>query len=348
LKENSQNLTHFRASYDPDFKEKAFVEKTIAAWQQGCKAFTLYTSGSTGTPKSIVLSPALLEWSIKNTQLSLGLTEAQNQIYVLCCLPVQKTGGFMQLIRALHLNWHIHFTNPTSKPNLDLLMGHQQIDLVSLTPMQLEYVIQNTVDYFQNIKHVLIGGAAISSTLNSQIYQLRSTSKTLFWETYGMTETASHIALRQIGKDTYFKPQKGVRLSTDANEQLIISIPELNIIVGTNDVVEKHTDGFALLGRTDDVINSGGLKLHPAMLEPQIKKVLNGLGITYNFYLGKQMDKIFGEMAVLVLEGKRGLIDDQLLMTLKEQLPPYQHPKKIVWVEKISYTDTGKVKRLPL
>lgn len=344
MTENSQKVTQFDASYSSTFKEREFVESVIHEWQKGSPLFTLYTSGSTGKPKKIELSRTLLLWSAEATFSALNLQNHEGQLSVLCCLPVQKTGGFMQLIRALQFGWHIHFIPPSSNPNEELHNYDSLFDLSSFTPTQLLQVLESDEALLAPQTAILIGGAAISPALEAEIKFLSKKTITPFWETYGMTETASHIALRQIGKDQYFKPQLGVELST-LGEQLCIAIPALDFSIQTNDIVKLHPDGFEIIGRSDDAINSGGIKIHPAILEPIIKQVLQSAGFDRDFYVSKKTDKKLGEKAILVIEGTPMKDSEHLLEIIKRAVPAYHNPKEIIYVDRVEYTDTGKLIR---
>jgi O-succinylbenzoic acid--CoA ligase len=345
LMENSLKVTLFSPTYSSDFEQKAFVEKVIADWNSRSESFNLQSSGSTGLPKTIALSRELLVWSAESTRIALQLD--RHILYsVFCCLPVTKTGGFMQLIRALHFGWRIHFENPTSHPTEQMTMD-THVDLISLTPQQAQNSLAIHAELLATAKAILIGGAPITSQLLKVITQFTQKTKVNVWQTYGMTETASHIAIQKIGQDTYFKPQPGVDISLD-NDQLCIAISELNFYSKTSDIATLHPDGFELLGRADDVINSGGVKIHPAIIEPLISEQLLEAGIKRPFYLSKKTDKTLGEKAVLVMEGTPIKEGSFVLEMLKRALPPYHHPKEIVFVDHIAYTDTGKVKREPV
>jgi len=344
LTENRQSLTLFRATYAANFKEKEFVESTIHQWQNGANYFTLITSGSTGRPKDIRLYRELLIWSAESTKTAI---KSSGNETLICCLPVTKTGGFMQLVRSLHLGWQIHFINPQMSSILEHLENSSSYNQTSLTPTQLKTILNNNLETLKSFNDILIGGSPIDKELEEQLKEIGKMTMTTFYETYGMTETASHVALRKVGSDNYFKPQPGVQLSLE-DEQLCIAIPRLDFFIKTNDVVKLHPDGFKVLGRSDDVINSGGLKIHPMLLEPEIALVLKESGIERPFYITSQKNKEYGQQAVLVMKGPPVKNKPHLLEILKRALPAYHNPKNIIFVDAIEYTDTGKIKRLTL
>jgi O-succinylbenzoic acid--CoA ligase len=327
-------------SFSDSFQQKDFVLHLAERWAAKDSHFNLTSSGSTGTPKPVQLKRTLLEWSAKQNHAFLDLKDEG----ILCCLPVEKTGGFMQIIRALIYDWPIHFEEPTANP-LENLKPHEY-SFTSFTPMQLQHVFETDAHQLKTFKNILIGGAAVSDHLEKSIHNFNTHFPTvIFWETYGMTETASHVGLRNISKnEPFFTPLNGVEISS-ANDCLFIAIPEVDLQFQTNDLVEITNDKFAILGRSDNAINSGGVKILPEVIEPKIKEVLLSLRIDRPLYLTKKTDTSLGEKAVLILEGVPITDTTFILEILKRELPAYHAPKEILFVDEIDYTDTGKVIR---
>lgn len=329
-------MTKFNVSYSPNFRDKKLVEEIINKWNNGAKKFNLSSSGSTGLPKEISLDRELLIWSSEGTRRAILLRNER----VLCCIPVNKIGGFMQLIRALIFGWNIHFEVPSSRPFRAL--QNQSFTLSSLTPQQIKASLKYDAGKLAKIDKVLIGGAPLDPATTDQLKELGN----LYWETYGMTETASHIALKQIGRANYFKPQDGV-LTSQKEGCLMIKIPTLNLFIQTNDIVHIKSDAsFEIIGRKDNVINSGGIKIHPTIVEDHIKKILKSKNIQNDFYITKKNDPRLGEIAVLIVDKSPIINDLQLLSELKQSLSKYTAPKEIIYVNKISYTETYKKIRL--
>lgn len=250
----------------------------------------------------------------------------------------------MQLIRALHFGWEIYFVSPKSNP----FEGEEtsEYSFTSVTPMQLDVVLNENPESLVSFKNILVGGAKIGADLLQKIQKWNDSSRnTTIWETYGMTETASHIALKNLTKnEAYFKTQEGVKVNSK-EDRLGIEIKELNLNLDTNDLAELHEDGFAILGRRDNVINSGGIKIHPESIEPQIADILESIRIFRPFYLSSIPDKLLGEKLILILEGTPITDAGFILEILKRELPAYTNPKEMFFVKKIETTDTGKLKR---
>ena len=337
--ENTEDQVAFKAIYSNNFIEKAWVERVISAWRNDAKLYTLNTSGSTGLPKQIQLERRVLRWSAEATKNSLNLDNEQ----IFCCLPVQKTGGFMQLIRALCFNWEIHFVNASNNPFKGEDLANYT--LTSLTPSQLSTILKNG-DELCKFRNVLIGGAPIPKETSELLKQWNEKNpQTTFWETYGMTETASHVALKNLSRgEVQFKPQNGVELETN-NGKLLIRIKALGLVVHTNDIVKIVDDGFEIVGRADNVINTGGIKLHPEIIEPQIAEILKSIGIERIFYMTSKKDENLGDMAVLVMEGVPIADTHFVLETLKRELPTYNNPKEILYKDALAFTNTGKLVR---
>ena len=331
-------MTKTGITFSHDFQDIEYVNQVVHSWEQGAQSFQLKTSGSTGIPKPLTLSRKLLVWSVKGTKASLRLDDHQK---ILCCLPIRKTGGFMQLIRALYLEWDIHFINPSANPLKGINGG--QFTLTSFTPMQLENSLEHE-EVLRSISNVLVGGAPVHPELVLKLVSLPNT----YWETYGMTETASHIALRQIGRDSEFIPMQGVQVNTKDN-RLKIGIESLGIALLTNDIALIDKEGnFKIFGRVDDIINSGGLKIYPIELESKIQSILTEAGFTATFYVSHLPDQLLGQKVILIMEQSEEIDRKILLSTLKATLDKPYIPKGIYWVEHILRTDTDKLIRRPL
>ncbi|MBC7426323.1 MAG: AMP-binding protein, partial [Bacteroidia bacterium] len=236
---------------------KEYANRFLKDWDNGERIFTLTTSGSTGIPKNIELKREFLEISAKATADHLHLDSREN---IFCCLPVNKMGGLMMLVRAKVLGCNIEICDPVSDPMV-LLDEFHKFTFVSLVPLQLYEIFKNqeSINKLNRFKNVLIGGAEIDKQLELKVRQLHVTA----WHTYGMTETYSHIALRKLnGSETsdYFTPMEGVTIKRDERGCLMIkAVVTNNEFIITNDLAEINKEGnFKISGRFDLVINSGG------------------------------------------------------------------------------------------
>lgn len=330
------------------FPENEFEEKVISFlqdWFSDSKTVSVQTSGSTGIPKVFEIEKKRMLNSAKMTCDFLGLKEGDT---ALLCLPVQYISGKMMLVRAIERKLKVIISVPSSAPEIS-----ENLEFCAMTPLQ----VQNSLDKIHFIKNLIIGGAAVSEKLKSQISRELSTinhqPSTNIYETYGMSETLSHIALKQISpiQEEYFTVLNDVEISVDERNCLKIFAPKLNPeILQTNDIVElMHFDSaqcdkkqFKFLGRFDNVINSGGVKIFAEELESLVKKHIDRDLV----FLGKP-DETLGEKLVLVVEGEKDENLKSEILNLKFE-NKFHIPKEILFLEKFPRAENGKVLRKEL
>lgn len=286
------------------------------------------TSGSTGTPKQIAIPKQSFVESAMNTCNFLNLNRETN---ALLCIPVKYIGGKMMVIRALVAGYNLWIEEPSSSP---LSHFEKPCDFLAITPMQADNCLAESPEKFTKINHVIIGGGAVSQTF---IHQVKDYT-TQFYSTYGMTETVSHIAMQRLNgtkKSEVFELLPTYSVSLNNENCLVIDCPTLfPNKVTTNDVAQLFPNGFKWLGRKDNVINSGGIKLSPEAIESKIKKHHPEL----TFYITSKKDDALGEKVILVSE------KEIQFNFSKMELDKYQIPKEIL-IETITRTETGKIKR---
>lgn len=310
----------------------------IKEWFSESKTVKIQSSGSTGNPKIFDIEKSKMLNSAEMTCDFLDLKEGN---LALLCLPIEYISGKMMVVRSISRKLKLKIA-PTSLNPLENI--NSKIDFCAMTPLQVE----NSLEKIHLIKNLIIGGAAVSETLKQKISQTLKSSnfQTKIFETYGMSETLSHIALKQVypNQEDWFTVFEGVDISLDERGCLKIFAPKLNSdILQTNDLVEindkKH---FRFLGRIDNVINSGGAKIFPEELEKLVKKEIPNEIV----FLGLEDEKL-GQKLVLVIERKS---DENLKFKIQnlEFQKSFHKPKEIIFVEQIPRTPNGKVNRIEL
>ncbi len=301
----------------------------LMAWLSDNNTIALQTSGSTGTPKIITVSKAAMHASAERTGAFFKLRPGNS---ALLCLPIEYIAGKMMVVRALVLGLALDTIPPKTK--LDIKGKHY--DFTALIPMQAETNF-NTLHQF---KTVLIGGAPVSAQLRRKIAGKHSHCV----ETYGMTETLTHVAKRHITDPPKpFRTMPDVTFLVDHDNCLLLSVPYISgKIIHTNDVVERiEENSFHLLGRRDFVINSGGKKLFPEQLEEKLDGHL-----PYPFFFGGLPDALLGEKLVLYVEcpldKKESCIKAAKTVFDSEK---HQIPKEVICMNAFIYTDSGKLRR---
>ncbi|WP_308005325.1 AMP-binding protein [uncultured Chryseobacterium sp.] len=331
-----KNLNINQLSFETEFEIR--VKNFLNEWFSDSDTVKVQTSGSTGTPKVFDIEKSRMMNSAEMTCNFLGLKQGDT---ALICLPVEYISGKMMVVRSMMRKLKLIVTDPSVKPVETL---DQKIDFCAMTPLQVE----NSLDKLYLIKNLIIGGAAVSEDLKNKMQEALKTSdsENFIFETYGMSETLSHIGLKQIlpEPEEYFTVFENVEISLDERNCLRIYAPKLNPdILQTNDLVEiKNEKQFKFLGRIDNVINSGGAKIFPEQLEALVKKEIPN----EVFFLGID-DVSLGQKLIAVIEGEKS---DDLIKKIREiQFEKSFHkPKEIVFVEKIPRTPNGKINRIEL
>ena len=315
-------------------------------WLSGSNSFELQTSGSTGKPKTIILSRKTLEISAVNTVKALGLGLGDR---ALICISTRYIGGKMMLVRGFETGLVMTAVEPRSNP-FEEIFEELSFDFTSLVPLQLESILgsQTGYDRLNQMKCILVGGAPIAPKLEKVAQSIRAP----IYATYGMTETASHVALRLINgkqRSDLFQVMEGIEISQDSRKCLQIGAPQLlDTPLVTNDMVELvGNNQFRWLGRADNVINSGGLKIHPETVEVDVYKVLEPEAFNRRFFLTGMEDPRLGERLVMIIEGPK-LTDGEkakMLDMLRGDLDKHHSPKDLFFVPQFLETANGKIKR---
>lgn len=302
-------------------------------------SLTFSTSGSTGTPKLITAQKNHLQHSAKTTVSYLQIAQRSN---TLLCLPAEKIGGAMVIVRAIVQGLNLICIKPTATP-LEHLAG-VEVQFASFTPMQFFSITQNDTHFAtaQKINTILIGGSEVNHLLLSKTKLLHNHT----YATYGMTETLSHIALKRISHEPQllFKPLPGVELNTDTGGALVITAHQLGIHhLPTNDLVKLHPDqSFEWLGRKDNIINTGGLKVIPEELEEKLQAI-----IPFPFFIAGKPHEKLGQMVVIVVE-KRHLSSAEVGLwqkRIEKTIEPNFRPRQFWFAGAFIRTTTGKVIR---
>ncbi len=329
-----------KTNYEEIFKiDRAILENIdpeiinfLEFWESNSESLIVNTSGSTGIPKEIKLKRKTLITSAKYT---LEYFKLKNNSTFYCCLPVKYIGGKMMLVRAFVNKGQIIL----SKPSKNAVKGiNEKIDFSAMTSMQVEDSISKLG--FSNIKKLIIGGSSINGKLLEKIDDL----KTECYQTFGMTETASHIAVRKLNgsnKNLQYECLKHVKISTNSHGQMIINSPELDIkSLTTNDII-KITDYqlFKYIGRIDNIINTGGIKVNPEHLEYKLYKTI----LNNNFFIDKISDNYLGQKMILI--ALESIDINIILKAINKVKDKKKRPKAILITKQFIYTANNKIDR---
>lgn len=318
----------------------------IRKWFEEQSEFLLHTSGSTGKPKEILILKKQMEASALATDSVLNLA---NMKAALLCMNPEFVGGRMMLVRAIIFNWDIIVVSPQANP-FETLKNYSypnNIDFLALTPYQMKAVLQSSnKDVLEQFQAIILGGAPVDWALRQDLQNISAPT----YATYGMTETVSHIALQRLNGESqseYFQILEEVEIRQDDRSCLEIKAPvTLDKWIVTNDIVELlDSQRFKWLGRADNVVNSGGIKIQIEEVEKIIEKEFYKLNIKNRFFLAGIPNSNFGQILILFIEGKVNFSETDFLASIKTTLGKYKTPKQVYYLDKFLETATGKVNR---
>ncbi len=328
-------------------KHDPYVTSSLAFcrdWLLGNHSFKLSTSGSTGVPKSITINRNQMESSAAATKEFFGI-ELPSRL--LCCLNTDLVAGKMMLVRAMEWDSEVVLISPQKNP-LDAAWFDPKFDFSAMVPIQVGACLEDpiTLEHIKKIKHLIIGGAPTPTDIVGRIIK----EKLQVFQSYGMTETVSHIALAKIEEvNLLYKKLPSVTIGTDEEHRLWIEGPMAGHgRIQTSDIVDLvGQDSFIWLGRADFTINSGGIKIQPEQIENRISETIKSRYGNFRFLIAGLPDTVYGQKVVLLFENKT--ISDKeaelLLTDLQKILPKYHVPKEVIQLGKFIETKSGKVDR---
>lgn len=306
----------------------------LKEWYNSSKYMIAHSSGSTGTPKKLKIEKQRM---LQSALLTCQFLDLQRGDSALLCMNLKYIGAKMVVVRSLLAGLNLVEVKASGNPMVCI----DATDFAAMTPLQVFNSLQDPKQKVKlmAIRHLIIGGGSIDENLSKELSNFPNT----IWSTYGMTETLSHIALRQINGESaseWYTPFENVTISLSESQTLVINAPAVSkIILETNDIAEINDKGqFRILGRSDNIINSGGVKIQIEEVETILRDWIDA-----DFMITSVPDSKFGEIVVLLIKGENYL--DKIQEICNEKLPEYWIPKAIYSIPEIPYTETNKLNR---
>lgn len=330
----------FLREIPPAFAAQSSLHRQLAGflkeWFSPSPLLTLYTSGSTGVPKAITVRK---EQMMQSAAITCDYLKLKGGETALLCLPLDYIAGKMMVVRALYGGLHLLLAEPSGHPLAGI---GRQVDFAAMVPLQVYNSLQREEERerLASISRVIIGGGAIDPQLEESLGEFSNA----IYSSYGMTETVSHIALRKInGKDAdnYYTPLPGVSVRLSEEHTLVVNAPRVaDAPVITHDIAEMRTDGsFRILGRRDNVINSGGIKIQIEAVEKVLYPYISG-----PFAVTSVAHPKLGEALVLLITPASNPTHAREVCA--HQLSRLHQPQHILQVEAIPLTGNGKIDRI--
>lgn len=313
------------------------LEVFLSEWNNDSPFVHVQTSGSTGAPKPMLAEKRRMLASARITNDFLGLHEGDT---ALLCMSLDYIAGKMMVVRSMERGLKLLTVEPSGHPlnHCQSAIDDCKIDFAAMVPMQVYNTLQvpEERERLMGIRHLIIGGGAIDDALGAELKNFPNA----VWSTYGMTETLSHIALRRLSgpeASDWYTPFPSVQVSLSDEGCLVIDAPEVcpECLV-TNDIAEISTQGFRILGRKDNVICSGGIKIQIEEVERHLRPFLRA-----PYLISKRPDPKFGEVVVLLTEDSV----DEARQVCERVLPKYHLPRHYLHVDHLPLTETGKPAR---
>ncbi len=298
------------------------------------------TSGTTGMPRSHTFSTSDLVASAGITRDAFDLKEGDR---VLLGLPCEFIGGKMMLARAMLIGLDLHAIDPRGGI-LRNLRTMDRFRFAAMVPMQLHTALQHDrARVEEQFDTVLLGGGPVSDALVERLQGLR----TRVVLGYGSTEMLTHVALRELngeGGGDLYTALGNVSFALDDRSCLIVRTPHLTEKEHiTNDIAElQDAKHMRWLGRRDNVILSGGRKIHPERLEAMTAGI-----VAYPHFFAALPDERLGQSVVLFLEtgsDKRQTPPD-VIEDIKGVLYEHERPHRVITLKDFVRTGSGKVDR---
>jgi o-succinylbenzoate---CoA ligase len=321
---------------------EAATFRFIRSWFSGAKTFELTTSGSTGDPKKIIITREQMIASASLTERALSLKADTNS---LLALDSNFIAGKMMIVRSFVTGMKLYAVEPSSNPLTNIPEGIT-VDFTAMVPLQVQTILESKhPQSLQRVKICIIGGGPMDILVEESLKNYEGE----FYQTYAMTETISHIAIRKIGSERdVYHCLPTIQISADDRGCLIIEAPYLSGEIITNDIVELfNSSTFKWAGRWDNIINSGGIKVSPEKLEEEIGKLFTRINFKQPFFIYGLPDQRLGTRIVLVVQSPLPVISSlqEAIRSLTHTISPYHIPKELYEVPAFSFTPTMKIKR---
>lgn len=353
----------------PDLYKLADYKETSYTGKVNETAVMIFTSGSAGKPKCVEIT---FDNLISNFRFIKKEFNINNNDSWLVSLPTYHIGGFAIISRAILANAALYFPESLNADDLLNAVQTYKPKNISFVSPTLYAFVEKGSSIPKECKNIFVGGGKIDREIVRKAIELEYPMHLV----YGMTETTSMICkvsneMLQKNINSGAKIFDGVEVKiitesynkNDKNKigEVIIRSPSVakgyfnNIDDSQKSFVDDFTfasgdlgyidkDGMLhIIGRKDDVVISGGENVNTLEVEQKIKNI-NGVKDCAVFGMSdtKWGDKI---IAAIVKEQFSDLTENQIRNYAKENLPNYQVPKEIIFVNEIPRSEIGKLKK---
>jgi o-succinylbenzoate---CoA ligase len=308
----------------------------------------VFTSGSSGIAKGVRLTWGNLEASAAASAVHLRHREDDRWLLP---LPLCHVGGLMVLIRSARQGTTVLLEPRFDAARAARLLVEGEATLVSLVAVMLRRVLDAGPGPYRRVRAVLVGGGGAPLELLREA----ATAGIPVLPTYGMTETASQIATAPL--DEGLRPRRRVIPLPGAEVEvrdgrIYVRGPMVSpgYLRGpdrrgdewfeTGDLGEADVEGgFQVLGRADEMIVTGGEKVHPH----EVEQVLRGHPGVVEVCVVGVPDPLWGNRVAAVYQGPAGA--GELERHTRYRLAGFKVPRTWVRVDELPRLGIGKLDR---
>ena len=318
------------------------MDEIVEAIQNSKSEITIFTSGTTGQPKKVLHTVATLTRSVRTGERYVG------QIWAYAYNPTHMAGLQVFFQAFENLNTLVNVFNKQRSEVYELINKHN-ITHISATPTFYRLLLPFEQEY-KTVVRVTLGGEKSDSHLYENIKKIFPEAK--INNVYASTEAGSLFA----AKGDCFQIPENIRDKFEVvDDELLIH----KSLLGKSDSfkfegdyyhsgdliewVDKESGLFRFKSRKNELINVGGYKVNPGEVE---NILLSIEGVKQVLVYGKA-NSILGNVlcADIQLEDGVALTDVEIKKALRSQLQDFKIPRRIKFVEQMSLTRTGKLKR---
>tara|TARA_R110001592_G_scaffold363221_3_gene681770 strand:+ start:166234 stop:167262 length:1029 start_codon:yes stop_codon:yes gene_type:complete len=279
------------------------------------------SSGSTGTPKTLIFTADQYKASANK---SIAYFNFQKGLIAASALPGNTVGGQLMFVRAYLAKMVLYLLPPKLNAYVEL---SESVDFAPMVGSQFQVLIDNKKT--SNFKQILLGGGPL---ISNQLNDLSNLECEVF-ASYGMTETLSHVALRNLtNKEDYYTLLPGNKASINQEGCITLSCDYLPTDVITTDLGEIINNKIHVLGRADFTIISSGKKIQPEIIETKLQSFISKKCLV----TGKE-DKIFGNILGLLTSSELNAQEKSMLSEYNAGAPSHE---KIRFVESCTFFET--------
>jgi O-succinylbenzoic acid--CoA ligase len=350
-----------------DTLRDAGARRSHAAYDSRTTHSILFTSGTATKPKGVVLTN---DNFYRSALASCHRLDVDDRDVWLAAMPMNHIGGLSILLRSAIVGFSVVLRSTFDARDFDRCVREHEVSIASMVPTMLarclEHVERNA--YPSTFRCALIGGAGLGPTLLERAQRAGIPIAT----TYGLTETTSQVTTSQPGSAAH--TARGVVHAGAALDGTLVSIadtdahgvgdivvegPQImagyygdnaatasvmrNATLRTGDRGRIDSDGnLEVLGRSDEVIITGGENVSPA----EVEEVLIAYASVVDAGVYGVEDVEWGQAVVAaVVVNDQATKPNDLKDWCRERLASHKIPKRIHFVEALPRTGSGKLRR---